>query len=144
MARIISASPQGRTRKIAAQWLALKAEIATVDQRVKLLRKSLMDIVEAEGDADSNGHRYFDFDEPITIGDKTYNAIKREVRTSTYLNEEKAEERLREKGLYDDAVETIKRISQDRIYVLYQQDRLNDGDIEFMFNKSQTFALKAA
>jgi hypothetical protein len=144
MARIISVSPQGRTRDIAAQWLTLKAEITIVDQRAKRLRKSLLDIVENEGEPDSSGHRYFDFDEPIKIGEKTYSAIKREVRTSTYLDEEKAEERLREKGLYDEAVEVVKRLSQDRIYVLYQEDRLSDGDIEYMFTKSETYALKAA
>lgn len=149
MPRIVTDGPaphggtiQGRARVKFVQWLTLKTQMKQLKARVDSLREDLLDIAEDNGEPDSKGHVLFDFDLDVNVGDRSYRGLKIEKRRSTYLNEEKAEERLREKGVYEDALVTRTEIDADQIYVLYQQDKLDDDDIDYMFETTETYALK--
>lgn len=125
-----------------AQWRTLKAEAATIKARQDQLRDRLLVIAEG-GESDAKGHLHYEFGEPVNVGGKTYRGIKREVRKSTVLDEALAEERLKEKGVYEQALFTPEpELDDELIYKLYAEDKLTGDDIDYMFVTTKTYALK--
>lgn len=125
-----------------AQWRTLKAEAATIKIRQDQLRDRLL-VIAANGESDAKGHRHYEFGDPVNVGGKTYRGIKREVRKSTVLDEDLATERLKEKGVYEEALFTPEpELSQNQIYALYAEGKLTGDDIDYMFVTTETYALK--
>lgn len=133
--------PPGISAKL-AQWATIRAEIDTLTARANHLRDELSQLVDSQGDVDDKGHRYLQLPSPITVGEKTYGAIKRERRVSTVFKEDEAEETLQAKGLLARAQETITVLSQDAIYLLNQEGLLSDEEIDSFFGKKISFAFR--
>ncbi|WP_020142248.1 hypothetical protein [Terracoccus sp. 273MFTsu3.1] len=125
----------------ALQFLALRDEEKQIKIRKEALQKVLQPQVAKDGDLDDiGGHRALTFREPIEMGGKTYTGLKQERRVSKVFDEEKAEEILKAKGLWEDAIETIEVIDQDKVYALHMDDKITEAEMDLILADKETFA----
>jgi hypothetical protein len=87
------------------------------------------------GREDSDGHRYLDFDHPLTIGDKTYTGIKAQLsRPTPYIDLDAAAKLLESKGteFYDQVFKrkVIREFDGDELYVLNQKGIVSDDELD--------------
>lgn len=132
----------------------LKAR-ALQEQALKMQNKYrdiLKDELEAHGEEDAEGHRWFYFPDPEAgeEGDPFYapdgglvHSIKREKRESISLDEDKAEEILKELGLLERCQETIVVLDEDAILSLNFSGELSDEALQQMYGEPKvTYAFK--
>lgn len=97
------------------------------------------------GRADENGHRYRDFDMPVTIGDATYTGIRATRKLSSYVDEERAEELLRSKGEenfeYVFPVVEERRFDEDRLFALNQRGLISDEELDSLVVEDESFSI---
>lgn len=131
------------TRK-AAQWAQLRATEKTTKQRVEILKGDLKTLVRTYGEADENGHVNITLPVPIESGNETYTGLKAERHVSTSLDEDKVEEILKEKGLFDQvqSQEVITYIDQDKLYALQQQGFISEEELDSMWVENETYHFK--
>lgn len=109
-----------------------------------LLKGHIIDSVEPDAD----GHRWFflsDETEDPYIGPdgRVIESLKVEKRSSISLDEEVAEDRLKELGLLDQCIETVEVLDEDKILALNFEDKLSDEDLALMYKEGKaTFAFK--
>lgn len=121
---------KNKARDLLKGWLTLKDQLGRF----------------ANGRVDENGHRYLDFDQPLTIGDVTYTGIQAQRKTSTSIDLEAAEKLLREKGgeaLYDLVFkrEVVRTFDEDELFVLHQKGVLNDEELDGLETETESYAL---
>lgn len=100
----------------------------------------------ANGRVDENGHRYLDFDQPLTIGGETYTGIQAQRKTSAAIDLEKTEALLREKGgdaLYDVVFkrEVIRTFDEDELFLLHQKGVISDEELDALETESESYSL---
>jgi hypothetical protein len=83
---------------------------------------------------------------PLTVYGTTYVALKKERRASPIFLEDVAEEILTAKGLLEEAQTTVTPepytyLDNDKIYVLNQEGKLTDDEIDAMMDETITWAL---
>lgn len=97
------------------------------------------------GRVDSDGHRYFDFAKPITIGENTYTAIVAQRKTSSYIDTEATEALLRSKGdsSYDLVFprKVIREFDEDKLYVLNQKGVISDDELTALTVEEESYSL---
>ena len=98
------------------------------------------------GRADENGHRYYDFDQPLTIGDVTYTGIQAQRKTTASIDLVATEELLREKGgdnLYDLVFKrkVIREFDEDALFTLHQKGALSDDELDSLETEDESFSL---
>lgn len=124
------------------QWAHLKAQNDTVTTRMNKLRDDLMAAVIANGDRDERGNTHLPLPVVINVAGKEYNAIKRESRTTTTLNEEAAMALANEKGLADDLIVHEPHIDVDALYAAWQRGKISETELDGLFEKKTTYAFK--
>lgn len=142
---IKAVSAQAELAKIVAtfkQWAGLRKPAATTADRLLKLRDVMKPYVDINGVPDADGHKVIAFPEPIKIDGLTYVGIRNERRRTTRLDEEKAAEILKKKGLYDKATVTVTSLDQDKIFGLYQDEKITDEEIADIFVTETTWAFK--
>ena len=89
------------------------------------------------GREDENGHRYLDFDRPITIGETTYTGVVAQRKVpAPYVDLDEAEKLLRELDptgkLYDMVFErvVVREFNEDKLYVLNQRGVISDEQLD--------------
>lgn len=87
------------------------------------------------GEVDDKGNRTLFFDEPLTIGDKTYTGVQAQRKEpAQFVDEDAAEALLKSKGQrYYDAVfkrKVIRVFSEDDLYVLNQKGIVTDEELD--------------
>lgn len=87
------------------------------------------------GREDENGHRYLDFDHPLTIGDQTYKGIKAQRSNPTpYIDLDAAANLLSDKGpeFYDQVFKrkVVREFDGDELYVLNQKGIISDEELD--------------
>lgn len=85
------------------------------------------------GREDSEGHRYLDFEEPLTINGVTYTGLKAERKTpAAHIDLDKAEALAREKGVYDKVFRRVvtRQFDEDALFLLNQKGVLTDDDLD--------------
>lgn len=145
-----STRPEGRpatTDRVvndARQYLFLQGEVKSLSSRAGEIKDRLMTAVTAGGEPDEKGSLFLSLPVPIEANGKTYRSLKREKRTSKYLDEERTLELLHTKGLVDrvqkERVETY--LDQDEIYVLNQEGLLTDEELDSLFETEISWAFK--
>lgn len=141
MARVVKKGPLTEAEifeNTAGAYLAAKVEVDQGAKRVKALRDILVQQIDSLGENLEGGHWGYSFSSPI--GD--FAGMKKERRATPELDEEKAMEILREKGLLDLATKTITVIDEEAVFGLLQDELLTEVDIDEMFPVKVTWALK--
>jgi hypothetical protein len=87
------------------------------------------------GEVDDKGNRTLYFDEPLTIGEKTYTGVQAQRKEpAQFVDEDAAEKLLKSKGQkFYDAVfkrQVIRVFSEDDLYVLNQRGIVTDEELD--------------
>jgi len=124
-------------RKEVQQYVLLKDEVTSIESRVGVLRKRLLSTIEDLGETNDKGSIV------LPINDSTSNtaSIIKQRRVSKVFDEDKANNLLAEKGLFDSCVKTITVLDQDAVMAAYYDGKLTDEDIETMFPEKVSWAL---
>jgi hypothetical protein len=97
------------------------------------------------GRVDENGHRHFDFKEPLTIGDETYTGIVAQRKTSSRIDLEAVEEALKAKGdsSYDLVFkrQVIREFDEEALYVLNQKGVVSDEELDSFTIEDESYSL---
>lgn len=106
-------------------------------------RNALRDWLMTDGREDENGHRYLDFEDDLTIGDRTYKAICAQRRLSSSIDLDATEELVKAKGLYDTVfpVVEIRQFNEDALYAANQRGLLSDEELDSLITETETFAI---
>lgn len=124
------------------QWATRKALVEFETSQMNRLRDELMEIVIARGDQDEKGNTHFSLSESVIVGDKEFKGIKREARTITTLNKERAIDLARTKGLHK-VVVLVPEVDQDELYAAYQRGEISEEEVDDCFDVKKTFAFKS-
>lgn len=124
------------------QYLVLKDEAKTTNDRLTSLKKELAQVAIDGGEKDDKGHLNYLLPEPVEYAGKSYPGFQQQRRVSQGFDTEAAEELLRRRGLYERAIVIREEIDQDKVYVLNQEGLLSDDELDSLFTESETFAFK--
>jgi hypothetical protein len=134
------AAPWEKTR----QFLALKFQEADIVTRKNKLRDDISAHVDANGETDEKGSKFWRLPQPIEVNGQTFTEVKRERRVSQSLDEEKTDELVTAKGVRDRVFKTVEMevLDQDELYVLNQEGILSDEEIDGLWVENVSFAFK--
>ncbi|MFI0265667.1 hypothetical protein [Streptomyces luteogriseus] len=123
------------------QWALLKQQNDATSKRMNHLRDEIMDVVVRDGDRDEKGNTVYSLPMPLEAAGKEWKGIKREARTSVVLNEERALEFAKRKGL-DGVIEMVETIDLDALYVAHQQRQITEQELDGLFDTKTSYAFK--
>ena len=116
---------------------------ATFDSQIKTLTKardstkaSLKALVEKEGYLDDKGHRLLDLPE-VANG---ISALQLQRRVSRNLDPEIAEELLIGSGLWDQCIEHVPVLNEDKVMALHYEGKITEEQIDLMYPTRETYA----
>jgi hypothetical protein len=124
-------------RKEVQQYVFLKEEVTAIEARVGTLRKRILAAVEEAGEVNDKGSIVLPIDDKVS---NTANVIKQR-RVSKVFDEDKANDLLKEKGLFETVTKVITVLDQDAVMAAYYDGKLTDEDIESMFPEKVSWAL---
>ena len=125
------------TREV-LEYQTLKQQIDDLDKRAKVLRDSLMEAVKIVGDADDKGHLWMELDEEIN----GVHSVLAERRVSQSLNEERAQEIIEERGLTERCTKMVRVVDHDEVRACLYEEALSEADLDEMFDRKVTWALR--
>jgi hypothetical protein len=123
------------------QWALLKQQNDATSKRMNHLRDEIMDVVVRDGDRDEKGSTFYSLPMPLDAAGKEWKGIKREARTSVVLNEERALEFAKRKGL-EGVIEMVETIDLDALYVAHQQRQISEQELDSLFDTKTSYAFK--
>ena len=125
-------------------WLLADDAVTNFSKQKDTHRLMIMEHLEKEGEADDSGSQWLRFhDDPI---EGRVKAIKRERRVGRHLDQEAAEEYLRDKGLWTQCTETITVLDETKLLALNWPDpvtgepEISDEDMESLYDVTETWA----
>lgn len=123
-----------------AQHILLKAQGAVITTRADALKDRLKKAFsEFPGIyANENGSLFFDFPRTISDGKKNYKGMEHRRSVTTVFNEEKAERRLKAKGVYEEALTPV--LDQEKVYRLLAEGKITEKDVEYMLDKGERWS----
>ena len=125
------------TREV-LEYQTLKQQIDDLDKRAKVLRDSLMEVVKVVGDPDDKGHLWMELDEEIN----GVRSVLAEKRVSQSLNEERALEIIEERGLTERCTQMVRVVDHDEVMACLYEEALSEADLDEMFDRKITWALR--
>jgi hypothetical protein len=134
------AAPWEKTR----QFLALKFQETEIVTRKNKLRDEVSVHVDANGDIDEKGSKFWKLDPPIEVNGQKFTEVKRERRVSVNLDEEAVETLVNAKGIRDRVFKQVTQevLDQDELYVLNQEGVITDEELDGLFTETESFAFK--
>lgn len=103
-------------------------------------KKELMTVLDDSGQVIEGGHKVIDLEEPIPLGKKVMIGMKRQRRAPQTLNQDRAEEFLKNKGLYEKCIYTVTVLNEDAILGLNFSNEITDVELKALYDESETFA----
>lgn len=140
-----SSDPQPSLTRSVLTWLYLKSQADELVARTNQARDRVTAAVRDSGDAylDDRGHLYVDLDRPLTVGETTYTAVKREKRITRTANEDRAHELAEQLGLLDRLFPDRPVFDEQELYVAYQEGKISEEEIDALYDIKESWALKA-
>lgn len=123
-------------------WAMLKQQSDAIVREQNKLRDQVVNAVQERGYRDHKGSQFIDLPFPLAVGDIEYVRIKRECRTSIVADAEAAERITREKQCFERAFALVPTLQPDELYVLLQEGRITEADMDAIFTKKVTFAFR--
>lgn len=137
------ADPVPSTVRQILEWLYVKSQADAHVARANRLREGVNALVREEGYTDEKGNVFLDLEQPLTVGEKTYGAVKRELRVKRLPNEERIRELAERVGALDRLFPLKPVVDVEELYVLYQEGIVSETDIDSVFDTDSSWALKA-
>jgi hypothetical protein len=114
-----------------------KKTIDDITKDVNSLKSDLADLVDATGEADDRGHVWLPLPEVVD----GYASLQRQRRVSQRLDEETAEQILKDKNLYDRCYEKVPVLNENEVMNCLYEGLLSEEEVDKMFPKSISWAL---
>ena len=124
-------------RREVQQYVTLKDEADAINERVTTIKKRLTSYVEDLGEENEKGSLVLSIEDDRT-GTRS---IVKQRRVSKQFDENKANEILQQKALFDSCTKTITVLDQDAVMAAYYEGKLTDSDIDTMFPEKVIWAL---
>jgi hypothetical protein len=108
-------------------------------KREDATKKSLMEWLANEGEADEKGNRFFYI--PEDDGNEIpIKAIKRERRVSQILDTDAAMALVKEKGLEAECIEMVPVLNEDALLAAAFGDKITDDEMKALYEDKESFA----
>ena len=106
-------------------------------------RDALRDWLLADGREDESGHRYLDFESPLTVGERTWSGICAQRRLSSSIDLDAAESLCRELDIFDVVfpVVPVRQFDEDALYAANQRGLITDEQLDSLITENETFAI---
>lgn len=122
----------------AKEYLSLKKNIESFEERQKQLKPELFSKIEADGFEDEKGNWWLELPNPI----EGYVGLQKQKRVSRKKpNEARAEEIAAEKGLEDRLFKTVRVLDEDALMACLYEGLLTEEEVDEMFPPSVVWAL---
>ena len=119
--------------------------------RAEAMKARLKEMAEQIGDKNEDGHSFLMFPEPVVSRtivrgnpvETTVVGVKREKRTTRFLDEERAAAWLKKHKLWEECTETvtITNVVEDKLWLLVMDDRVSEDDINALYDDNISYAL---
>lgn len=139
-----TADPKPPFLRIALAWLYYKREADIAVARANKAREVVAQQVRDSPDAylDGRGHVFLDLPEQLTVGDTTYAAIKREKRVTRSVDQDRAWDLAKARGVFERLFPLKPTFDEQELYVLYEEGLITEQEIDRLFDVKETWALK--
>lgn len=124
--------PRRTTEDLVAELDNIKAQKKLLEDREKIIKKELDQVLEVEGARDDKGSY------KLIVGDKL---ATKQARTSIKLNSDRAEEFFKTIGIWDDVVETKEVINEDLVEQALTSEAFSLDEFEAICDKKVTYAI---
>ena len=118
-------------------YIRSKKTIDDLTKDVNVLKSDLADAVDSQGEADDRGHVWLPLPEVVD----GYASLQRQRRVSQRLDEETAEQILKDKNLYDRCYEKVPVLNENEVMSCLYEGLLTEEEVDKMFPKSISWAL---
>lgn len=138
--RRTKASPEEIT-SIFREHLFLKAEAKTISTRSDSLKDKVKKWLSSRPKGfyrNATGSYFYDLPETVSVKGKNYRGMELRRAVSTLFNEEKAEEIVKEKDLWEEA--TVRVIDQEAINRLVAEGKITEKELDAMFEDKESFS----
>lgn len=122
------------------EYLQVKNTAEMLDARKEDLRKSLFSHLEGSGEIDDKGNYFIELPQPID----GIVRLEKQKRTIRKLDEQSAEDILKENGLEDEVYETVRVVNEDKLMAAYYEGKITEDELERMFPAKISWALRTA
>lgn len=123
---------------LVTQYLSAKRMADDVSTKAESIKKELKAYVESNGVADSDQHRWIDLPEEVEGKAR----LKLERRVAQSLDEDAAEELLKEKGILKKCQTKIVVLDEEKILNAYHDGELTEDELDAIYKVRETFAFK--
>ena len=137
--RDVSASSEESKNPLLAkvrQFLSYKNQIDSLTKSSNEIKGELMEAVELYGEEDSEGHYWLSLPEEIS----GYNSLQRQRRVTKKFDMEEAEAILKKRGLYDQCVEMVPMVNEEKVLAALYNGLISEEEIDSMYPKTITWA----
>jgi hypothetical protein len=140
-----SSDPQPSLARSVLTWLYLKTQADELVASANKARDRVTQAVRDSADAyiDDRGHVYLDLDDPLTVGETTYSAVKREKRITRIANQTRAYDLATRLGLVDRLFPPTPVFDEQELFVAYQEGVISEEEIDGLYDVKESWALKA-
>jgi hypothetical protein len=134
----------GNVGKLVREYLKSRRLRESAAEMENKFKKELMVLLETYGEKDDRGSSYLRMDDEVydPRTDEPVASVKRERRVSQSIDEDAAEEILKDLGLYDRCTTTITVLDEDAILSLNFSGELPDEAVQRMYSEKESFAFK--
>lgn len=122
------------------EYLQVKNTAEMLDARKEDLRKNLFSHLEGSGELDDKGNYFIELPQPID----GIVRLEKQKRTIRKLDEQTAEEILKDNGLEDEIYETVRVVNEDKLMAAYYEGKISEDELERMFPAKISWALRTA
>lgn len=140
MARVKPEEPRIETdefRRVTKQYIFIKKQTDALEKESKQLREEIFDYIEENGEVDSKGNIFIEFDGSI----EEFVGIQKTRRVKRVIDEEVAARIIQAKGLEDELYKTIRVVDEDALMAALYSDKLTEGEVDEMYPENVTWAL---
>lgn len=120
------------------EYVKVKATIDMMESRSKELREKLFAHLEAEGLEDDKGNVQLDLPDAIDGVVR----LEKQRRVTRKLNEPKAEEILKEHGIYEEVFVLKPVLEEDNLMAAFYEGKITEEELDEMFPANTVWALR--
>ena len=120
-----------------SEYLRQKAVADQLAAKVADMKATMMAYVEAHGYEDDKGHQWVDVD-----GVEGVSQLKRERRSSTFLDEEVAEQEMEKLGVLKKCIKIVKEFDEDKMLALAYEGTIPRTIVDKCYVEKSSYAFK--
>jgi hypothetical protein len=120
------------------EYIRLSQSLDELEARKKVLRETLMSLIDEEGIEDDKGNVLYEFSAPID----GVLRLEKQRRVKRELNEEAAEGIIESAGLSDDVYKMVRVIDEDALMASFYEGKITEEQLDEMFPVQVIWALR--